>query len=103
MGRIRAKTGRHRRSFDRFARASRKANENSDRDVLDDELTTLRGLADQLDRLEADPDASAHTFALVSRTYADLRREITTRLPAGTLADPLADAYAAAIRNSTAT
>lgn len=103
FGSGRRRIGRNRRSFDRYAKHVRQTVPGGTDPVVEDELQTLRDLADQLDGMETDPDSSPHTFAMVARTYADLRRELTRRLPASATTDPLRDALTSAIRDSAQT
>jgi hypothetical protein len=71
--------GRHRRDLDRLGKYVRE--QAGSNPVVDSKLTTMRGLADQLDRMERDPDSSPQTFALTVQRYAELRRELIAPLP----------------------
>ena len=98
---VRAKRGRHRRVQEALAKYVRETlGTVGTTPVVEAELTRLLGLADELDRMELDPDRSAHTYATLARTYDDIARKTTARVEHVSTGSPVADALAAAIEHA---
>jgi hypothetical protein len=100
MGRGRTKIGRHRRQLDQLAADIRRSGRKPFVDAL---IDAARGHADACDRLEADDDGSEHTLTLALANYRGALHELRPYATDDTAADPLADALAAALRNSSTT
>lgn len=100
IGRGRSRTGRHRKALDALARDVRRNGRTAYVDAL---IDAARGHADSCDRLEHDTEASEHTLTLA---LAQFRYALAELRPYATEADhatdPLADALAAALRDSAA-
>ena len=101
MGRGRARIGRHRRQLDLLAADIRRIGRTPFVDAL---IDAARGHADTCDRLETNDDGSEHTLTLALANYRAALHELRPyATDDATAADPLADALAAALRQSAQT
>lgn len=82
IGRARPRLGRHRRALDKLAKHLRDEVGRGKAD-LEVDIITARGMADELDRMELDNERSSHTYAMVARSYAEIRIPLHTRLGEG--------------------